>query len=213
MKGFLFDLDGTLVDTAIDMIQSLKLLAAENGIDIDPDYNEYKELITYGSKAIVTSIFGHLDNNSIIKLQQRYLTIYQQNLTTGSCLFEGVESVIKHFDNNQIPWGIVTNKPAYLAQPLIEALPQLTQCKILVGGDTTAYSKPHPAPIMHALNTMDLKPESSWYIGDAQSDIKAARAASMNSAIALWGYLSKKDRPEEWQANKSLMCATDILSL
>jgi phosphoglycolate phosphatase len=213
MKGFLFDLDGTLVDTAIDMIQSLKLLAAENGIDIDPDYSEYKELITYGSKAIVTSIFGHLDKTSIKKLQQRYLTIYQQNLTTGSCLFDGVESVIKHLDDKQVPWGIVTNKPAYLAQPLIEALPQLNQCKILVGGDTTAYSKPHPAPVFHALNTLNLKPELSWYIGDAQTDITAARAASMNSAIALWGYLSKKDRPDEWQANKSLLCANDILSL
>ena len=213
MKGFLFDLDGTLVDTAIDMIQSLKLLAAENGIDIDPDYKEYKELITHGSKAIVTSIFGHLDQTSIEKLQQRYLTIYQQNLTTGSCLFEGIESVIQHFDDNQVPWGIVTNKPAYLAQPLIEALPQLSQCKILVGGDTTAFSKPHPASIFHALKALDLKPELSWYIGDAHSDIIAARAASMNSAIALWGYLSKKDQPEKWQANKSLMCATDILAL
>lgn len=213
MKGFLFDLDGTLVDTAIDMIQSLKLLAAENGIDIDPDYKEYKELITYGSRAIVTSIFGHLDDLSIKKLQQRYLTIYQQNLTSGSCLFDGIESVIQHFDDNHVPWGIVTNKPAYLAQPLIESLPQLNQCKILVGGDTTSYSKPHPAPVFHALKALDLKPELSWYIGDAQTDIKAARAASMNTAIALWGYLSKKDQPEKWQANKSLICTNDILSL
>jgi phosphoglycolate phosphatase len=213
MKGFLFDLDGTLVDTAIDMIGTLKLLAAENGIDINPDYNEYKELITFGSRAIVESIFGHLDDHSIKNLQQRYLSIYQQNLTVGSCLFEGIEEVIMQLDEASVPWGIVTNKPDYLARPLIETLPQLKHCKILVGGDSTSHSKPHPAPVLHAIKALNIKPELSWYIGDAESDIMAANSSKMNSAIALWGYLSAKDRPELWKANRSLIKTKDILSL
>ena len=144
MKGFLFDLDGTLVDTAIDMIAALKDLAGENSICIDPCYNDYKELITHGSRAIVTSIFGHLDEDSVTTLQQRYLQIYQNILTDGSCLFAGIETFIDKLDGQNIPWGIVTNKPAYLAKPLIVSLSQLKNCKVLIGGDTTAYSKPHP---------------------------------------------------------------------
>lgn len=213
MKGFLFDLDGTLVDTAIDMIDALKLLAAEKGLEINPDYDEYKELITYGSKAIVTSIFGHLSDESIKKLQLRYLEIYQQNLTVGSCLFDGVEVFLQHLDDNQIPWGIVTNKPAYLAQPLINSLKQLNNCKVLIGGDTTSHSKPHPEPINQAIKVLKINPHSSWYIGDAKTDIQAANAAHMNSAIALWGYLSKDDTPEEWQANQSLSGALDMFEL
>ena len=213
MKGFLFDLDGTLVDTAIDMIAALKSLAAENGLIIDPDYNEYKELITYGSRAIVTSIFGHLDSSDIKKLQQQYLHIYQGLLNQNSVLFEGMDSVIKQLDKHRIPWGIVTNKPAYLATPLVNSLPALAQCGILVGGDTTAHAKPHPAPILHAIKALSLNPQNSWYIGDALTDITAANAAQMNSAVALWGYLAHDDKPSDWQADSTFLKATEILNL
>jgi phosphoglycolate phosphatase len=213
MKGFLFDLDGTLVDTAIDMIAALKTLAAENGINIDPDYNEYKELITYGSRAIVTSIFGHLKPEEIKQLQLQYLHLYQGLLNQNSALFTGMDEVIKHLDKHQIPWGIVTNKPAYLATPLVNSLPSLSNCGVLIGGDTTAHSKPHPEPILHALKKLSLNPQNSWYIGDAMSDITAANAAQMNSAVALWGYLAQSDEPNNWQADKTLNEATEILNL
>jgi len=213
MQGFLFDLDGTLVDTAIDMIDSLKLLAAENNIDINPDYNEYKELITFGSRAIVTSIFGHLDDQSIQNLQQRYLEIYQKNLSAGSGLFDGVGAFIEKLDENKTPWGIVTNKPSYLAQPLVNSLSQLSNCKVLIGGDTTSQSKPHPEPINRAIEALQIDPKISWYIGDAKTDIQAANAANINSAVALWGYLSKQDTPENWQADVMLNHAQDMLEL
>ena len=213
MKGFLFDLDGTLVDTAIDMIAALKDLASENNIFINPEYEKYKELITYGSKAIVTSIFGHLDNNEILKLQKRYLEIYREGLTKDSCLFEGVEKFIANLDKNAIPWGIVTNKPAYLAEPLIASLKQLKNCQVLIGGDSTNYSKPHPEPIITAIQTTSIDPIKSWYIGDAESDITAANAANMNSAVALWGYLRKEDKPNNWNANKLLNHANELFEL
>jgi len=213
MKGFLFDLDGTLVDTAVDMIAALKDLASENNIFINPEYNEYKELITFGSKAIVTSIFGHLDHNEILKLQQRYLEIYKEGLTKDSCLFDGIEDFIVNLDNKSIPWGIVTNKPAYLAEPLIASLKQLKNCQVLIGGDSTNYSKPHPEPIIRAVQTTSIDPKLSWYIGDAESDITAANAANMNSAVALWGYLSKEDKPNNWKANKLLNHANDLFEL
>ncbi|MFK8013787.1 MAG: HAD-IA family hydrolase [Marinicellaceae bacterium] len=213
MKGFLFDLDGTLVDTAVDMISALKILAAENDIFIDPNYSDYKELITHGSKAIVCSIFGHLTNSEIKKLQTRYLEIYKNRLTNNSGLFKGINLFIENLDNKNIPWGIVTNKPEYLAKPLIKSLNQLNNCQILIGGDTTNQSKPHPKPILTAIKSLGIDPKKSWYIGDAQSDIVAANAANMNSAVALWGYLSKTDKPDNWQANQILKHTNDLLNL
>lgn len=213
MKGFLFDLDGTLVDTAIDMLAALRLLANENGIDVKPDYHQSKELITYGSKALIDSIFGQLDNEKFKKLQRRYLEIYQQNLMIDSKLFTGIEKVIQTFDNANIPWGIVTNKPAYLANPLIAAIPQLKQCKIIIGGDSLQYAKPHPLPILHAMKKMNINPKKSWYIGDAHSDIKAANAANMNSAIAKWGYLKANDEIENWNADLILNNCLEIIGL
>jgi phosphoglycolate phosphatase len=213
MKGFLFDLDGTLVDTAIDMLAALKILAAENGINVEPDYHKYKELITYGSKAIVTSIFGELQAPAFKKLQSRYLQIYQQNLIKESGLFKGIDRVIFCLDKAQIPWGIVTNKPAYLAKPLVKALPQLSNCKIIIGGGCTNHAKPHPKPILHAIDKMQINPKKSWYIGDAHTDIQAANAANMNSAVAMWGYLKKEDDPKSWQSDVLLHQAIEILTL
>lgn len=210
MKGFLFDLDGTLVDTAIDMLGALKLLAAENSIDINPDYQQYKELITRGSKAIVESVFGQVEKSRFEILQKRYLQIYQDILTEDSSLFAGINEVIQHLDNEGVEWGIVTNKPIYLAQPLIHSLPSLHKCKVLVGGDTTCQAKPHPLPLHHAMKSMNINPSSSWYIGDAQSDMVAGQAAGMKTAVALWGYIAQAENPEKWQATRILNHPQDI---
>ncbi len=213
MKGFLFDLDGTLVDTAIDMLQALKLLAKENAIEIEPDHTEYKELITHGSRAIVESIFGKTDQPTFLKLQKRYLDIYQEILTQGSCLFAGVEDFIKVLDRQKIPWGIVTNKPYYLARPLVDSLLALKNCGVLVGGDSTEFSKPHPEPINTAVVKLKINSEKSWYIGDALSDITAGNAANMQTAIALWGYIGSNEKPEKWQATIALKHPNELLGL
>ncbi len=213
MKGFLFDLDGTLVDTAIDMLEALRILAAEDGIVVEPDYNEYKQLITYGSKAIVSSIYGELQQAEFAKLQQRYLTIYANILTQGSGLFAGIDAVIQQLDENNIPWGIITNKPKYLAEPLVKSLKQLQNCQLLIGGDSYQYAKPHPHGLLKAMQIMQLNPQNSWYIGDAKSDIDAGNAAKMNTAVALWGYLASDDEPQLWQADILLADCSQILHL
>ncbi len=213
MKGVLFDLDGTLVDTALDMLAALKTLAAENGIDVEPDYHRYKELITYGSRAIVTSIFGELETEAFAALQQRYLQIYQDNLVIDSQLFVGMLEALNWLDEHDIPWGIVTNKPEYLAQPLIAQLPELNGCQVLIGGGSTAHNKPHPLPIETAIKQLNIDPHSSWYIGDAITDIQAANSAGMNSAVAMWGYLRQSDQADQWQADALLNSPLEIIGL
>jgi len=213
VKGFLFDLDGTLVDTAIDMLDALRLLAKENNINIEPSHQEYKELITHGSRAIVESIFGITDKQTFFKLQKRYLAIYQQILTKGSCLFDGIEDFIEHLDKNHTPWGIVTNKPSYLAKPLVESLAALKNCGVLVGGDSTKFSKPHPEPINVAISKLKINPAKSWYIGDALSDISAGNAANMKTAIAMWGYIGQNDTPSKWQAHVTLNHSVELMKL
>lgn len=213
MKGLLFDLDGTLVDTAIDMLAALRILAAENSIEINPDYHQYKELITRGSRAIVESVFGQVEQSHFKILQQRYLKIYQEILTEDSSLFTGVNEVINQLDYRGIEWGIVTNKPVYLARPLIQSLPTLANCKVLVGGDSTSQAKPHPMPLHHALKSMNISPALSWYIGDAKSDITAGRAAGMKTAVALWGYIAHDEDPNNWQADKLLSQTKQLLTL
>lgn len=213
MKGILFDLDGTLVDTAIDMLQALKLLAAENGINVEPEYHKYKELITYGSRAIVTSIFGELEDSKFTILQKRYLEIYENILVVDSQLFPEVAGVINRLDENKTPWGIVTNKPTYLAKPLLSSLPQLKNCQIILGGGSTHYSKPHPQPLKKAIEYIQIDAAKSWYIGDALSDIQAGNAAGMKTAVAMWGYLRQQDKPQDWQADILLNSVIEILNL
>jgi phosphoglycolate phosphatase len=213
VKGILFDLDGTLVDTAKDMLEALKILAFENDIVVNPQYKTYKELVTYGSKALITSIFGNLAEDEFLRLQTRYLSIYKNNLACQSIVFKHIDKVIQHIDDQNVPWGIVTNKPFYLSEPLIKSIPHLSKCKIIVGGDTTSNSKPHPEPIELALDKLGLFAGNSWYIGDALTDIMAANAARMNSAVALWGYLKSTDKPNDWGANKILKSPLEILEL
>ncbi len=200
-QAVLFDLDGTLIDTAIDMIQALVQLANKHGIEHQLNVAEYRQYISRGAVALVQSVFDNPSPAELEVLRVEYLEIYQQLLNSNNQLFAGIEPLIQHLNTHAVPWGIVTNKPSWLARPIVSQTPELNRSQVLICADEVGQSKPHPKPLLLAADKMSLTPEHTLYLGDAESDILAARAAGMVSGVALWGYLAAADQPEQWQAH------------
>lgn len=200
-QAILFDLDGTLIDTAVDMIHALARLADNHQIQHDLNVADFRQYISKGAVALVKSVFSDPSAELLEQLRLEYLDIYQQQLNTHSQLFPGIAELITHLDNNATPWGIVTNKPSWLANPIVSNTPELRNAGILVCADEVGIAKPDPKALLHAAQLMNIDPAKTLYLGDAQSDIDAAHAAGMQSAIALWGYLAPEDQPQEWLAH------------
>jgi phosphoglycolate phosphatase len=200
-KAILFDLDGTLIDTAIDMIHALRTLADNHGIQHNLNVTEYRQHISKGAVALVKSVFDNPTAEKLAQLRQQYLDIYQLQLNTHSQLFPGIEDLILHLNQNNIPWGIVTNKPSWLAKPIVANTPELYHSQVLICADEVGVGKPDPKSLLLAAEQMGLTHKNTLYLGDAKSDIDAAHAAGMQSAIALWGYLAPGDKPDEWLAH------------
>ena len=200
-QAILFDLDGTLIDTAVDMIHALARLADNHQIQHELNVADFRQYISKGAVALVKSVFSDPSAELLEQLRLEYLDIYQQQLNTHSQLFPGIAELITHLDNNATPWGIVTNKPSWLANPIVSNTPELRNAGTLVCADEVGIAKPDPKALLHAAQLMKIDPAKTLYLGDAQSDIDAAHAAGMQSAIALWGYLAPEDQPHEWLAH------------
>lgn len=201
IKSVLFDLDGTLMDTAVDMIHALMQLADNHGIDHNLNVADYRQYISKGAVALVKSVFDDPSKELLEQLRLEYLEIYQKQLNTHSQLFDGIAALLQHLDQNNIPWGIVTNKPSWLAKPIVDNTPELNTSQILVCADEVGIAKPDPKPLLVAAETMQINVSETLYLGDAKSDIDAAHNAGMQSGIAMWGYLAPEDKPEEWLAH------------
>ena len=206
-----FDLDGTLVDTAPDLAFALNSLLTEQGHAPLP-YPSIRPVASNGSAGLLGLGFGITpQQDSYRPLQQRFLELYQQNIARKSSLFEGMESVINQLEQSGITWGVITNKPAFLTEPLLRALNLTERAACIVSGDTTQYSKPHPAPMLHACELLNVSPEQCVYIGDAQRDIEAGKNANMHTVLARYGYISDQDQPESWQADRIINHPSEIL--
>jgi phosphoglycolate phosphatase len=196
-----FDLDGTLVDTAPDLAYALNQVLHEQGKHPLP-YQTIRPVASHGSAGLLGLSFDHAPGSDAFKLlQQRFVEIYQHNLTRQSALFEGIGDIIDHLDKTGKKWGVITNKPAFLTEPLMQALGLTSRAACIVSGDTTANSKPHPEPMLHACKLTDADPARCLYIGDAQRDIEAGRNANMHTIVACYGYIGDDDKPENWQAD------------
>ena len=213
VEAVLFDLDGTLMDTAVDMIHALVTLADNHQVEHQLNVADYRQYISKGAVALVKSVFDDPSPEMLEQLRLEYLEIYQQQLNTHSQLFEGIADLLQHLNQNNIAWGIVTNKPSWLAKPIVHNTLELQQSQVLICADEVGVGKPNPKPLLLAAEKMNLKHEHTLYLGDAQSDIVAAHAAGMQSAIALWGYLAPEDMPEEWLAHFSMESPLELLKL
>ncbi len=204
ISAILFDLDGTLVDSAPDLAHALNTLLAENGLNSKP-YSQIKPLVALGARVLVKFGFDCDESDPEFKNRhQRVLQIYRQNIDKFSKPFAGIEALIKIIKQQKIFWGVVTNKPEDLAHLLLDKLG--LKPDVVVGGDTLAFNKPHPAPLLYATAQLSVLPSQCLFIGDDENDIIAGRNAQIKTVavrygygtvFADWGYDFVVDKPEE----------------
>jgi 2-phosphoglycolate phosphatase len=209
----LFDLDGTLVDTAPDMACALNQLLAEHGKPGLP-YESIRPHVSNGARGLLGLGFDiDTPHPEYEGLRQRFLNLYESDISTHSKLFEGMDEVLDVLESQGIIWGIVTNKPGWLTMPLVEALNIHTRAACVISGDTCERAKPHPMSLLHAAQIIGLKAENCLYVGDAARDIDAARAAGMPVIAAGYGYLEPGSDPSQWGADAMASHPLELLQL
>jgi 2-phosphoglycolate phosphatase len=197
-SALLLDLDGTLLDTAPDMGGALNRLRVENGHDPLP-LDTIRPFVSHGAIRLVSLGFPGAGGADFERLRLRFLELYSQHIAEHTRPFPGIEGVLDEIDHMGLPWGVVTNKPAWLTDPLLAALQLDQRAHCVVSGDTVAERKPHPLPLLHAAGLLRVAPANCVYVGDAERDIQAGRAAGMTTVVAAYGYLSAEDDPGNWQ--------------
>jgi len=199
-KAVLFDLDGTLVDSAPDFLAVVNGMRAERGRGAMP-LDALRPVVSKGSRAMLAAAFPDVEIAERETWIPDFLARYEAELGRHGAPFPGVESMLKRLEDTGSAWGIVTNKPEYLAKLLLPLLGWETRCGVLVGGDTLPVRKPDPLPLLHAAGTLGVAAAACVYVGDDERDIIAARAAGMPSVVALWGYRLHEDDPFAWQGD------------
>jgi N-acetyl-D-muramate 6-phosphate phosphatase len=211
MPLILFDLDGTLLDTAPDLGTALNTQRVENKLTPLPQ-ERIRPIVSHGSPALLKLGFGIEPNDSrYASMRARLLEIYRGCLSQETCLFPGIESVLQVIEQRGMQWGIVTNKPGALTEPLLQAFNLMQRAACVVSGDTTARRKPHPDQLLHACVLTGCSPANSIYVGDAQRDVEAAHAAGMRAVVALYGYIDENEQPAGWHADGLIRKPADLL--
>lgn len=212
IRTVLFDLDGTLADTARDLGGALNALLVEQGKPELP-YATIRPVASHGAAGLIELGFGVIrDTPRFAPLRERFIFLYRERLTLETKLFPGVAVLLDQLAARGLNWGIVTNKPAFLTEPLIDQLGLRQDAACIVSGDTTANRKPHPEPMLHASKLAGSKPEECLYVGDAERDIAAGNAAGMKTLVALFGYIGAQDDPKSWGASGLIQEPGEILN-
>ncbi len=200
-KLVLFDFDGTLADTAPDLAEAANKQRVRRGLEPLP----YETLRPYASAGARGLLKAGLDMSpedaDYDTCRQQFLQDYENDMTRHTTLFPGISELLAALRDHAYVWGIVTNKAEYLALPLVSHLGLADECAVTVGGDTTAHSKPHPAPLLHAAEKAGFAPQDCIYIGDDQRDIIAGKAAGMGTVVAAYGYCGQDTALAAWNAD------------
>jgi 2-phosphoglycolate phosphatase len=211
MKAVLFDLDGTLADTAPDLGHALNLQRERHGLQPLPQ-EIIRPYASHGTVGLFDIGFGLTPQDArFAPMREEYLALYTANLCLHTTLFPGMAELLDELEGKGIAWGVVTNKPARFTNPLLELLGLTQRAASIVSGDTCPHPKPHPEPLLCAAREIGVAPQSCLYVGDAERDIEAARAAGMPALVAAYGYLGENDKPETWRALSIIGSPAEIM--
>ena len=209
IRAVLFDLDGTLADTAADLARALNAIRVKYARPALP-LARIRPLVSLGAAAMLKLAFAVEPGDArFAGLRAEFLNCYAASIARETRLFEGMESVLNDIEA-KAKWGIVTNKPAWLTDPLLRELRLDRRAACVVSGDTLAERKPHPAPVLHACRLIGVAPAETVFIGDAERDIQAGRGAGARTLVAAYGYLADGAAPEDWQADGIVQSPLEI---
>jgi phosphoglycolate phosphatase len=213
INSVLFDLDGTLLQTADDLGAALNHVLDTHGLpQITAEH--YTQQASNGSRGLLQLGFGdELKNHDFERLKSQLLQFYADNIAVHTNYFAEVAETLSFLNQRKIPWGIVTNKPQFLTTPLVSHFELLQNCHVVVSGDTVGIAKPDPKPMFHALKHLGTNAAQCLYVGDARRDIEAGKNAGMPTAAALWGYIEAHDHPHSWQADHLFGQINDLIPL
>jgi N-acetyl-D-muramate 6-phosphate phosphatase len=204
IQAVLFDLDGTLIDSAPDLAGAINTVRVARGLEPVP-FEQLRPMVGAGARGMVGAAFGlNPGDDGFADLREAFLRIYERDLLVRTRVFDEMQPVLQRLDDAGLPWGIVTNKAALYTLPIVQGLGLAERAKALVCGDTTPHSKPHPEPLLEAARRIGCEPAGCVYVGDDLRDVTAAHAAGMPVLAAAWGYLGEGPPIDAWGAHAIL---------
>jgi 2-phosphoglycolate phosphatase len=213
VQAVLFDLDGTLVDSAPDLGAAVDKMRVDRGMPSLP-LAHYRAMAGAGARGMIGLAFGWTpDHPDYDQLKEEFFVNYESSLTQRTFAFEGVNTLIQHLEASRMPWGVVTNKSKRFTEPLTQAMPLFANASVIISGDTTPHAKPHPAPLLEAAHRLGVDSSRCVYVGDDERDIVAGLAANMKTVAATYGYLGAASDVKRWQAHAQIDAPLALIPL
>ncbi|MDP1566521.1 MAG: HAD-IA family hydrolase [Polaromonas sp.] len=213
IEAVLFDLDGTLIDSAPDLGAAADKMRTDRGLPSLPLAN-YRPMAGAGARGMLGVAFGLTPEHAdFVALKEEFFTNYEACMTERTYAFDGVAELIAQIGFAGLKWGVVTNKSARFTLPLTRQIPLFSTAQTIISGDTTPHAKPHPAPLLEAARQLKVEPGRCVYVGDDERDIVAGRAAGMPTVAAAYGYLGATADTHSWKADASIVSPSALLNL
>lgn len=213
ISGVLFDLDGTLIDSAPDLGAAADQMRVSRGLP-SLALDSYRPLAGAGARGMLSIAFGMTPQDPLFEtMREEFFGNYERCMTQRTYVFDGVAEMIQQLMQTGLRWGVVTNKSARFTDPLTRGMPLFSTAGAVVSGDTTPHAKPHPAPLLEAARRLGLEPAQCLYVGDDERDIQAGLAAGMGTIAAEYGYLGDKAETTAWGAHARIKSPLDLLQL